>query len=150
MTRRELREHVFKELFTSQFYTQNEEDRSEQMDLYFTHEAGDELDFPPAEVDDADREEILLKTQAVLSHVDEIDKMIEETSVGWSTSRMNRSDLAVLRLGVYEVIFDEMIPDGVAINEAVLLARKFGGDDSYSFVNGILGKIQRQKDPAVE
>ncbi len=146
MTRRELREHIFKELFTSEFYSQNEEDRSEQMDLYFTHVAGDDLDFPPTDVQEADREEILQKTQDILSHVEEIDQMIEDTSVGWTTSRMNRSDLAILRLGVYELVFDEMIPDGVAINEAVLLARKFGGEDSYSFVNGILGKIQRQKE----
>jgi N utilization substance protein B len=60
---------------------------------------------------------------------------------------MNRADLAILRLGVYELLYDGEIPSGVAINEAVLLARKFGGEDSYSFVNGILGKIQREKSP---
>ena len=58
---------------------------------------------------------------------------------------MNRTDLAILRLGVYELLFDETIPPGVAINEAVLLARKFGGEDSYSFVNGILGRIQKEE-----
>ncbi len=143
MTRRELREHIFREVFTSQFYSQSEEDTKEQMDLYFTHEAGDDLDFPPSEVEESEREEILRKTQDVLAHIDEIDQVIEETSVGWTVERMNRTDLAVLRLGVYELLYDESIPAGVAINEAVLLARKFGGEDSYSFVNGILGKIQR-------
>ncbi len=143
MTRRELREHIFREVFTSQFYSQSEEDTKEQMDLYFTHEAGDDLEFPPSEVEEGEREEILLKTQDVLAHIDEIDQAIEDTSVGWTVDRMNRTDLAVLRLGVYELLYDESIPSGVAINEAVLLARKFGGEDSYSFVNGILGKIQR-------
>ncbi len=143
MTRRELREHIFRELFTSQFYSQSEEDTREQLGLYFTHEAGDDLEFPPSEIEEAEREEILKKVQDVLDHVEEIDKVIEETSVGWTVERMNRTDLAVLRLGVYELLFDESIPSGVAINEAVLLARKFGGEDSYSFVNGILGKIQR-------
>ena len=63
---------------------------------------------------------------------------------------MSRADLAVLRLGVYELLFDENIPAGVAINEAVLLAKKFGGDDSFSFVNGILGKVQRQAEAGKE
>jgi N utilization substance protein B len=57
---------------------------------------------------------------------------------------MNRTDLSILRLGVYELVYDDTIPPKVAINEAVLLARKFGGEDSYSFVNGILGKIQKR------
>ncbi len=143
MTRRELREHIFREVFTSQFYSQNDEECQQQLDLYFTHAGGDDLEFPPDEVEEEQREEILQKAQDVLSHVEEIDKVIDETSVGWTVERMNRTDLAVLRLGVYELLFDESIPAGVAINEAVLLARKFGGEDSYSFVNGILGKIQK-------
>ena len=60
---------------------------------------------------------------------------------------MARTDLCILRVAVYELLFDEHIPAGVAINEAVLLAKKFGGEDSSSFVNGILAKIQRQKNP---
>ncbi len=143
MTRRELREHIFRELFTSQFYTQSEEDTMEQLNLYFTHVEGDELDFPPSQVEEEQRKEIMQKAQNVLAHLDQIDQVIDETSVGWKVERMNRTDLAILRLGVYELLFDESIPDGVAINEAVLLARKFGGEDSYSFVNGILGKIQK-------
>ena len=54
---------------------------------------------------------------------------------------MNRVDLTALRLAVYEMKFDEDVPVGVAINEAVELAKKFGGEDSGSFVNGVLGKI---------
>ena len=58
---------------------------------------------------------------------------------------MNRVDLTALRLAVYEMKFDEDIPTGVAINEAVELAKRFGGEDSGSFVNGILGKIASGK-----
>ena len=54
---------------------------------------------------------------------------------------MNRVDLTALRLAVYEMRFDDDVPVGVAINEAVELAKKFGGEDSGSFVNGVLGKI---------
>ena len=57
------------------------------------------------------------------------------------TSRMNKADLTILRLAVYEMKWDEDIPTGVAINEAVELARKFGGSGSPAFVNGILGKL---------
>lgn len=147
MTRRELREHVFRQLFTTEFYKDDTEVCREQLALYFTHADGDGLDYPPCEVSKEEQEEILQKTQAVLSHLDRIDPLIEETSVGWPIARMNRTDLAILRLGTYELLFDETIPPGVAINEAVLLSRKFGGEDAYSFVNGILGKIQREAGP---
>ena len=145
MTRRELREHIFRELFTAQFYAENEEEKDEQMKLYFSHTAGEGLDYPPDEVGEEEQKEVVEKTKAVLDHLDQIDPLIEETSVGWPISRMNRTDLSVLRLGVYELLYDEAVPPGVAINEAVLLARKFGHEDSDSFVNGILGRIQREK-----
>ena len=145
MTRRELREHVFRQLFTAQFYPDSEDERSEQMELYFTHAGGDDLEFPPDALDDDQKQEIMEKTKAVLSRLDEIDDLIGKTSVSWTIARMNRTDLCILRLGVYEILYDETIPPSVAINEAVLLARKFGGEDSYSFVNGILGRIQREK-----
>ena len=56
---------------------------------------------------------------------------------------MAKVDLAILRLGVYELRFDDEIPNGVAINEAVELAKTFGGQDSASFINGVLGHIAR-------
>ena len=144
MTRRELREHIFRELFTSEFYPEDGGIREEQMRLYFTHEGDDGLDSPPAGVEGEEQEEILEKTKAVLERADEIDSLISKASISWPIGRMNRTDLSILRLGVYELVCDETIPQGVAINEAVLLARKFGGEDSYSFVNGILGKIHKE------
>ncbi len=145
MTRRELREHIFRQLFTTEFYTDSETERQEQMKLYFSHGSGDELEYPPCDVSEEERQQIMDKTAAVWSELPKIDSLIEKTSVGWTISRMNRTDLAILRLGVYELLFDETIPRGVAINEAVLLARKFGGEDSYSFVNGILGRLDREQ-----
>lgn len=144
MTRRELREHIFNELFTSDFYLASEEDLMAQLDLYFTHAGGDGLEYSPQDIPEQEREEVKAKAMAVCEKRDEIDKILDSASVGWKTDRMSRADLAVLRLGVYELLFDENIPAGVAINEAVLLAKKFGGDESFSFVNGILGKVQRQ------
>ena len=70
-----------------------------------------------------------------------IDEMLNASAKGWKTSRMGRVDLTILRLAVYEMKFDEDIPEKVAINEAVELSKKFGGDESPAFINGVLAKI---------
>ena len=67
--------------------------------------------------------------------------MIEEVSEGWKIKRMGRVDLSIMRLAVYEMKYDEDIPVRVAINEAVEIAKKYGQDNSPSFVNGILAKV---------
>lgn len=83
----------------------------------------------------------------VLSNMEAIDAKLNQYSNKWSTSRMPKVDLAVLRLAVVEILYMEDIPDAVAINEAVDMAKKFGAEDeSGSFINGILGKIAREKD----
>ena len=72
---------------------------------------------------------------------EEIDGMINEKSKGWSTDRMGKVDLTIIRLAVYEMKYDDTIPEGVAINEAVELAKKFGQDESAGFINGVLAKF---------
>ena len=74
-----------------------------------------------------------------------IDALLEETSKGWKTSRMGKVELTILRLAVYEMKFDEDIPEKVAINEAIELSKKFGGDDAPGFVNGVLAKLAGKK-----
>ena len=81
------------------------------------------------------------KTQQILARLPEIDGLINEAAKGWKTSRMGKVDLTLIRLAVYEIKFEEEIPTGVAINEAVELAKSYGTDDSASFVNGILAKL---------
>ena len=76
-----------------------------------------------------------------MNHTKELDQKLNDISMGWKTGRMNRVDLTVLRLAVYELEYEKDVPTGVAINEAVELAKRFGGETSGSFVNGILGKI---------
>ena len=73
--------------------------------------------------------------------LEEIDGQINEKAEKWTTSRMGKVDLTLIRLAVYEILFDDSVPAGVAINEAVELAKKFGQDASPSFVNGILAKF---------
>ena len=74
----------------------------------------------------------------------EIDEKIAGAAKGWKLERIGKSDLSILRLGVYEMLYDDDIPVGVAINEAVELAKSFGENESASFINGILGKLARQ------
>ena len=73
----------------------------------------------------------------------ELDALIEEHSHKWSHNRISRVALAVLRLAVYEMQYDDNTPVSVAINEAIELAKKYGGDEDSSFVNGVLGGISR-------
>lgn len=81
------------------------------------------------------------KFQKVLELLAEIDALIESVSEGWKLKRMFKVDLAIMRLAVYEIKYDEEIPVSVAINEAVEIAKKYGQDSSPSFVNGILAKV---------
>ena len=110
----------------------SEEEMSEQLSLYF---------YTLEELSEKDQEYMSQKYRHVLEKLDEIDALLNETSKGWKTKRMSRVDLTALRLAVYELKFDQDVPTGVAINEAVELAKRFGGETSGSFVNGILGKI---------
>ena len=114
------------------------EEMPEQVKLYF-----EELEQP---VKDKDEEYIEQKTAKIFSKLPEIDAMINEKAEGWNASRMGKVELALIRLAVYEMMFDEDVPVGVAINEAVDLAKKYGQDESSSFVNGILAKLAKSED----
>ena len=133
MGRREMREHIFKLLFLREFNPS--EEMPEQIRMYF--ESLEEL-TPMNEVYMQD------KDGKILEHLAEIDEVLYQASSGWKVSRMSKVDVNILRLAVYEMKYDEDVPVKVAINEAVELAKKFGGDDSSSFVNGILGKIAKE------
>lgn len=82
-----------------------------------------------------------MKKQRLLPVKKEIDQLINENVTGWKTGRMNKVDLSILRLAVYEMKWDEDVPVKVAINEAVELGKKFSGDDGPAFINGVLGKL---------
>ena len=131
MSRRELREQIFKPLFRIEFNAK--EEMQEQVGLFFEEEEN--------QADVADTAYITEKVQKVYDKLEEIDTALNVKVEGWNTGRMGKVDLTVLRLAVYEIMFDEEIPTGVAINEAVELAKKFGQDTSPSFVNGVLAKF---------
>lgn len=130
MGRREIREHIFKLLFLKEFNSAREMDG--QMSMYFEG---------LQDLEEKDRAYMEKKYESICGKMQEIDRLLQETSKGWKLSRMNKADLSVLRLAVYEMNYDEEVPVKVAINEAVELSKRFGGEESASFVNGILGKI---------
>ena len=134
MTRSELREHVFKMLFQMEF--NDEAEMPEHLKYYF-----ESIENASAK----NKDDIQKKYEGVISHVEEIDRLLNDVSKGWKTARMNKVDLTILRLAVYEMKWDDDVPEGVAINEAVELAKRFGGDSSSSFVNGVLGKVAKQE-----
>ncbi len=130
MSRRELREQIFKLLFRVEFNSL--EDMPEQEELFFDQEDA-------AQGEDADY--ISDKYNKICQKLTELDVMLDEKAKGWNTKRMSKVDLTILRLAVYEIEYDDSVPGSVAINEAVELAKKFGQDASSSFVNGILAKF---------
>lgn len=134
MTRRELRENIFHILFQKEFHETAE--LEEQFTLFM-----EILEAEGTTVSDEDKEYMHNKVFGIFEKVDEIDAAIDAVAQGWKISRMGKVDLTLLRLSYYEMKFDEDIPVGVAINEAVELAKIYGGDDSPSFVNGILARL---------
>ena len=80
----------------------------------------------------------------VLAHLGEIDALIEGAAHEWPLNQMARIDRNILRLAIYEIVFDNAVPAKAAINEAVELAKTFGSDTSRRFVNGVLGTIVNQ------
>ena len=130
MNRSQLREHIFKMLFQIEFNPA--EDMPEHLVLYL-----DSL----GEVSEKNRVHITDKYQTATKHISEIDQLINEKTIGWKTNRMNKVDLTILRLAVFEMQYDDSIPVGVAINEAVELAKKFSSDEGPAFINGVLAKM---------
>ena len=132
MSRREIREHIFKLLFLLEFY--NGDELNEQAERYL-----DEVE--EAVPTEAEAAYIRERFHKVEEKIEELDQLLTSASTGWKLNRMSKVDLAIMRLAVYEMKMDEDIPVKVAINEAVELAKKFGGDDSPAFVNGVLAKL---------
>lgn len=145
MNRRQIREQIFKMLFRIEFYEKKSLVDMEQPDGEETeNEIKNQLQFFMAELEEADEKKrayIERKFCDIYGHLTEIDALVNEKSVGWKTNRMAKVDLSIIRLAVYEMKYETDIPVGVAINEAVELAKIYSNDGSPSFVNGVLAKL---------
>lgn len=130
MNRIKLRENTFKLLFCNEFHKR--EEMPKQYELFW-----DNLE----QISDEEKTYIADRVNDIAEKIKEIDEAINKAAVGWTTDRMSKVDLTILRLAYYEMKTDEEIPEKVAVDQAVELAKKYGSDDSPSFVNGILAKL---------
>ncbi len=130
MSRREIREHIFRMLFRKDFHDETE--LNEQIDFYF-----DSLEMPKEE----DLIYLRERFNKIIEKIPDIDVILAEASSGWKLNRLGKVDLTIMRLAAYEIEYDDEIPNKVAINEAVEIAKIFGGESSGAFVNGVLAKL---------
>jgi len=84
-----------------------------------------------------------LLVTGTVTHIAGVDSMIQKHLENWELGRLNRVDLAVLRISVYTLMFQSETPPSVVIDEAVEISREFGADDSYRFVNGVLDSVRK-------
>ena len=131
MGRHEQREQLFKLLFRVEFNSL--EDMPEQIKLFFQDE---EIEYTEKAMN-----AISDKYDKIQEKLPEIDKLLDEKLEGWNTSRMGKVELTVLRIAVFEMMFDDDVPATVAINEAIEIAKVYGQETSGGFVNAVLAKF---------
>lgn len=128
MNRREARKQAFLLLFQYKF--QPEETETMLEDLFQEKDSGQQKEY------------IKNVVLGAVEKVDELDRVLGEYSKDWSVDRISSVSLAVMRLAAYEMMYVEDIPNAVAVNEAVALAKEYEGEEAAPFVNGVLGKLK--------
>ncbi len=131
MTRRQLRESIFKILFKLEFNT--------------VEEMKEQIEFTLEDISDIKDDDVIYitdKTNKIISLICDIDSIISEVSSGWKLDRIGKAELAILRLAIYEMKYDEDVPFKVAINEAVELSKIYCNEEAKSFINGVLAKVE--------
>lgn len=132
MLRSQVREEIFKILFRLPF--------TDKMEM------AEQIDFSLEELEGKSEENriyIRNKVNAVLEQLDVIDGKIEECCDGWNLKRIGKAEIAIMRIAVYEMLFEEDVPKRVAINEAVELSKIYCDEDAKGFVNAVLGKVDK-------
>ena len=107
------------------------------------------LDAPPDGSQPPVNEHTVRLVRGVVEHLERIDALLTSYSEGWSLERMPAVDRNVLRIGVFEVLYADDVPDAVAVSEALNLVTALSTDESPAFVNGILGNIVRNRDTLI-
>ncbi len=132
MKRRDARKHIFNLVFQTEF--QEEVNADEILSTY-------NEEYADLSKDNAGY--IESEYRGIVDHIEEIDSIIDRYAVGWNVDRLAKTDLAILRIGVYELVFSDDIPNGVAVNEAVELSKSFSGDKAPAFINAVLVKVSK-------
>ena len=126
---------VMQALYEWDFKEKDEKDLSKIVDRNIT-------EFAPGIKDENFIKDL---AQGIIDNLEEIDKIIEKYAPQWPIDQITTIDRNVLRLGVYELVFYESTPSRVAINEAIEVAKSFGGESSGKFINGVLGAIYKDR-----
>ena len=141
-TRSNTRNHVFNLVFQLEFF--DIEEKNEILNKYYeileveiALETRKDDTFVPLEINKKIIEKQFL---GIIDNLDEINEKIKQNSQGWDIERIDKVDLAILRLAIYEMLFDD-VPVKVAINEAIELSKEYSSEKSYRFINAVLGKI---------
>lgn len=134
MSKRQFRIEVFKGVFQSAFY--DDEEKVNQLE----HLYNQDIRYDKIALTEEETKEANAKCQKILENITDIDKDIDKALDNWTINRIGKVELAILRVAVYEIVYDKLEP-AIAINEAVEIAKVYGGDKSGSFVNGVLAKI---------
>ncbi|MBQ6949130.1 MAG: transcription antitermination factor NusB [Firmicutes bacterium] len=132
MRRSEAREHLMQMVFEMEVHDDYSQDARDRYETNFMETSGQR--------DYMDR-----MFQIITEHLKDIDQKLEEASDRWKVYRLGKVDLAILRVSAAELLYMEDIPASVSINEAVELAKKYGSDESARFINGVLGKVLKEK-----
>ncbi len=130
MSRRTAREHIFKIIFQTEFY--KEEEIDDAIEIYKENIENS---------NESDMKFIKDEIKGIMENKGVIDDTINRYAQGWEVGRLAKVDLAILRLAVYEILYVDDIPNRVTVNEAVELTKTFSSDKSPAFVNGVLGRV---------
>ncbi|MGE5474618.1 MAG: transcription antitermination factor NusB [Ignavibacteriales bacterium] len=131
MGRRTARELAFKLLFQMEI---QKSEQDEQIEIFFEEN----------EAEGKQKEYIIDIVTGTRGKIAEIDKIVAKYLKGWKLGRLSKTDLSILRLAVYEILYREDIPKNVSINEAVELAKTYGSEESAAFINGVLGQVVKE------
>jgi N utilization substance protein B len=148
MSRRTARRHAFHLIFTLPFASASVEKLAKTKAAYYEFlDEGDldnygfeKLSRPKGQ----DAEYVDRAFWGVTERLAELDGVIENFLREWTIGRINKADLALMRLSIYEMLCEKDVPLGAAVNEAVELAKEYGADESPAFINGVLGNVARE------
>ena len=131
MTRKQARDFTFKIIYQADIQKEN-------LDVIY------KINAEEKDIDEKSKQYILSSLEGIEANVENINTIIAEKSKGWKINRISKISLASLKLGIYEVLYNDEIPNTVAINEAVTLAKLYEGEESAKFVNGILSVVLKE------
>ena len=146
MNRHELRENIFKIVFQIPFYGEENMQEQTEVDIESLKILAEEplTEEDKIKLSEKNEQYIKEKVQGIVSHIKELDTKITEAAKNWELERLGKAELAILRLAAYEILFDEDIPNAVAINEAVELAKEYTDERAAAFINGVLAGVSAE------